>query len=209
MDSGKPVLLETALQSYKGLVLQKNLEPGWSNEPQNLSIAKTRPVYIRALLMQEDSEFFDHRGFSLREIKNSLMAYLFYKQKLRGASTLTQQLSRTLFQLFERTAKRKLLELRLARILEERFTKNELLELYINVVWMGFKTPGISYASARLFKKAPYQLEIEQAAFLIALLPRPGVCKSYQKCRDPGILFRTKRLIKLLEKNQSSTTSSK
>lgn len=95
----------------------------------------------RALLYQEDRAFYTHAGYSPREMYIALRDWLLYGHRLRGASTLTQQLARTIFLSSRRKLSRKLLEFRLALLLEERLPKDRILELYINQVY-GAENPA-------------------------------------------------------------------
>ena len=155
------------------------------------------PLTLRqGLLFQEDQTFFEHRGYSLREMGSAVLDYVVFRRKLRGASTLTQQLSRTLFLNREKSLRRKLLELRTARVLERNLGKDLILELYINNVYWGRNRRGIHAAAAHYFGKSPGGLLPEESAFLVAILPNPDACKGARECENKGILFRKKRLLK-------------
>ncbi len=154
---------------------------------------------IQALLLQEDQDFFHHRGYSLREIKNSLIDYLLRGRKLRGASTITQQLARTLFLGRELSVKRKLLEIRTARKLEIELTKYKILELYLNHVYWGKNRYGIAAASRSYFQKNPEQLSKKEALFLVSLLPEPETCSNAVECVSRSVKNRMRRLEKIMD----------
>ena len=158
----------------------------------------------RALIFQEDQAFLHHRGYSLREIRSALFDALFRFRRLRGASTITQQLARTLFLKRSNTLRRKLIELRIARILESELEKEHILELYLNNVYWGRNRYGIAAASSRYFGKSPGALTLEESAFLVALLPNPDGCqaparRAFQECRLERIGFRHRRLTRYLK----------
>ncbi len=161
----------------------------------------------RALLYQEDRAFYTHAGYSPREMYIALRDWLLYGHRLRGASTLTQQLARTIFLSSRRKLSRKLLEFRLALLLEERLPKDRILELYINQVYWGGESRGAAEA-ARAFYRSPAAnpfkgLGPRDFAFLVALLPNPNVCAPAKRpgiahCRNRGLQRRMTRIIKHL-----------
>ncbi|HOC43499.1 MAG TPA: monofunctional biosynthetic peptidoglycan transglycosylase [Thermoanaerobaculales bacterium] len=126
-----------------------------------------------AVLVAEDINFFSHKGFDTSEISNAAREAIEGK-RVRGASTITQQLAKNLWLSPEKTAWRKLEEAVLCWRLERRLTKRRILELYLNVVQFGPGTYGAAAASARYFGVPPSQLTADQAAQLAASLPRPS-----------------------------------
>lgn len=152
---------------------------------------------IEGLLLQEDQAFYSHAGYSRREIAIVLYGFLFEGRRLRGASTLTQQLARTLFLSRERSLRRKLLELRLSQLLEARLSKDRILELYLNTVYWGAENRGVAAAARHYFDRSASRLRPEQAAFLVALLPNPAVCPR-APCDDPGAARRAARIERYL-----------
>jgi len=126
-----------------------------------------------AVLVAEDINFFSHGGFDTTEISNAARE-AFEGKRVRGASTLTQQLAKNLWLSPEKTAWRKLEEAVLTWRLERSLTKRRILELYLNVVQFGPGTYGAAAASSRYFGVPPSQLSADQAAQLAASLPRPS-----------------------------------
>jgi monofunctional biosynthetic peptidoglycan transglycosylase len=126
-----------------------------------------------AVLVAEDINFFSHAGFDTSEISNAAREAIEGK-RVRGASTLTQQLAKNLWLSPEKTAWRKLEEAVLTWRLERRLSKRRILELYLNVVQFGPGTYGAAAASSRYFGMPPSQLSADQAAQLAASLPRPS-----------------------------------
>ena len=124
-----------------------------------------------ALLFNEDKKFFTHHGFDLEEIANSVSDWVRGRQHLRGASTLTQQLARTIFLSRERTITRKVLEAIETIKLERHFSKDEILSLYVNNVEWGPHVYGVGAAAAYYFRRKPAELEPLQSVFLVAILP--------------------------------------
>jgi len=125
-----------------------------------------------AVVAAEDGAFHSHPGFDLRAIQEAL-AQAKAGERLRGGSTLTQQLAKNLFLSGERTLARKLRELLYALDLEGNLSKSALLALYINVVEFGPGIYGIRAAADEYFLKQPHGLSLKEAAFLASILPRP------------------------------------
>lgn len=128
---------------------------------------------VQALVSVEDSRFYNHKGFSLFDIHSAMIQNLILGKKLRGASTITQQLARTLFLNREKTIKRKLQEIRIAVALERSLTKKEILEYYLNTVYWGKGFNGIYFASRYHFRKPPNELTLDEFKELVQKLKRP------------------------------------
>ncbi|MBI3395959.1 MAG: transglycosylase domain-containing protein [Spirochaetia bacterium] len=151
------------------------------NPPGYTPLSQIPSPLVQSLIYQEDRGFFSHRGYRLREMFLSVWDYVRIGRP-RGASTITQQLARTLFLGRERTLRRKLNEMRLARLLEERLSKDEILELYLNHVYWGDNTNGIAAVSMRRLHKKPLALTPDDCAFLVSLLPAPDACPIGGEC---------------------------
>lgn len=163
------------------------------------------PLDLRlGLLLQEDQAFYAHPGFSVRETWSALWSFAGSGQRLRGASTLTQQLARTLFLNNQRSLARKLLELRIAQRLERVYSKDELLALYLNRVYWGRGVNGVRAAAAHYFQKRPADLTREQAAFLVGILPNPHVCLRLAGCSNAAIGRRMRRIMAYLDRRDGA-----
>lgn len=127
-----------------------------------------------AVLVAEDARFFEHGAFDPRELAEALEDRLVHDRRLRGASTLTQQLAKNLWLTGRRSLVRKLREALYAVALERRVSKHRILELYLNVVEMGPGVFGAEAAAQRFFGASAADLEPEQAALLAATLSRPS-----------------------------------
>jgi len=127
----------------------------------------------KAVLVSEDITFFQHHGFELHEIRQALSGAL-HGKKLRGASTLSQQLAKNLWLSPERSLKRKVEEAVLTWKLERSLSKKRILELYLNCVEFGPGIFGAEAASLYYFHKPARELRPEEAASLAAALPRPS-----------------------------------
>ncbi len=138
---------------------------------------------VDALIATEDKDFYDHWGVDLIRFAKAMVKNLILFRR-EGASTITQQLSRNLYlghddrTIFD-TVTRKLREFITAVQLERSFTKNEILEFYLNVVYFGRGTYGIAAASQLYFGKSPAELDLAEVATLIALLKGPAFYDPY------------------------------
>ncbi len=144
----------------------------------------------QAVIVSEDSSFYYHEGFDFEEIKSSLSTNFKARKWLRGASTISQQLVKNAFLNSEKSLLRKAKEALLTYHLEKSFTKDQILELYLNVVEWGPKIFGIRQAARYYFNKVPDDLEVLESAFLAFLLPNP---KKYQVSFQKGALTRFAR----------------
>ncbi|MDA0338481.1 MAG: PBP1A family penicillin-binding protein [Proteobacteria bacterium] len=132
------------------------------------------PVLIQAVLAIEDRRFYEHSGVDLLGILRALLANIRAGDLVQGGSTVTQQLAKNLFLTPDRTIKRKVQEAMVAYALEGRLTKDEILEQYLNRVYLGSGAYGAEAASRRYFDKPVGAVSIPQAALLAGLLKAPS-----------------------------------
>ncbi len=139
------------------------------------------PQYLKlAFISAEDKSFFDHPGFDFKSIiratSQNIYNYLFLRDNSRliGASTITQQLIKNLLNDNERTFARKLKEIIYAIKLERSLSKDKILELYLNEIYLGRGAFGIVAASEKYFGKTLNELDIEEMALLAALPKAPS-----------------------------------
>ena len=144
--------------------------------PQNLSVhvADLPPYLIQALLAAEDRQFYDHPGINLFAIGRAIIVDVRAERTLQGGSTITEQLAKNLLPPQQSEILQKLREMALALKLEHNFTKNRILELYLNRVYFGSGASGIEAAAQRYFRKSASQVTLFQAAMLIGLLKAPS-----------------------------------
>lgn len=165
----------------------------------NVGLDEVPEALLVALLYSEDKTFFEHHGFDFAESAASIRVWIAGERPLRGASTLTQQLARSLFLTRDRTLIRKLREAIDTVKLERYFTKDEILLLYVNNVEWGRDTYGVAAAAARYFGKEPAQLDPRQCAFLVAILPSPiRLAAAFRKHR--GTPLRMQRVLAALQR---------
>lgn len=129
--------------------------------------------FIQAILATEDHRFWKHQGFNKLRTLKALWLNLFSKGRMQGASTISQQLAKNLFFSFEQTYTRKLRELLVALQIESQFSKQEILEAYVNQIYFGPTAQGVGAASRVLFGKPAAQLNLAEAALLAGLPKSP------------------------------------
>jgi monofunctional glycosyltransferase len=131
------------------------------------------PNLRNAVLIAEDGAFFQHSGYDLDEIRESVKRNWREKRFVRGASTITQQLAKNLYLSTSRNPLRKVRELFIAQELERNLPKQRIFEIYLNVIEWGDGIYGIEPAARRYFGKSASELLPEEAAILAAMIPNP------------------------------------
>lgn len=144
---------------------------------------KVPPIVIKAFLAAEDARFFEHHGMDIRGIIRATIKNILAGSYVQGGSTITQQLARSLFLSQEKTIGRKFKELVLAYIIDNRFSKQEILQLYLNHIYLGNGAYGVEMASQDYFGKSVRQLNIAEAALIAGLPKAPS---SYSPFNNPG-----------------------
>jgi len=133
------------------------------------------PDYVpNAFIAVEDRRFYSHRGVDPWGITRALVANVLHHGTAQGGSTITQQLAKNLFLTQERTISRKLQEAVLALWLEHKYSKRQILELYLNRVYFGAGAYGIEGAAQRYFGKSARQLTLPEAAMVAGLVQAPS-----------------------------------
>jgi len=157
------------------------------------------PDLKRAVIAIEDSHFFSHHGINPGSIARAFLANLEEGQTVEGGSTLTMQLVKNLFLTPERSLSRKVAEAVLALRLEQVFTKDQILEMYLNQVYWGHNTYGVETAAQSYFNKSASELTLAESAMMAGLIQAPESYSpfvDYQlaKRRQSVILSRMRRL---------------
>src|ERR1041385_4717369 len=139
-----------------------------------VSLSEVSPQFIAALLAREDTRFYDHKGIDWRGVSRALVRDVFSMSAKEGASSLTQQLARNSLPLGGRTLSRKVLEAMVALRIERDFTKQQILELYVNRIYFGSGCYGVETASQAYFGKNALKLNLSEAAMLAGLIRSPN-----------------------------------
>ena len=151
------------------------------------------PVDLQnAVVAMEDREFFSHPGFSVKGILRALLYDLMTGKAKQGASTLTQQLSRGVFLTQEKKIIRKIREIILAIQIEHQFSKREILQLYLNEIYLGSGAYGVKAAAKKYFDKELNELTTGEAALIVGLIPAPG---RYNPFANPELSRQRRNLV--------------
>ncbi len=141
-------------------------------------------VVVDAVLATEDHRFFSHHGVNFYRIIAAAVADIRAEERIQGGSTLTMQLARNFFLTPRRTIKRKLAEIFLALLLEQRLTKEQIFELYANQIYLGqrgsFSIYGFGEAAGAYFSKDVSSLTLPEAALLAGLIRGPNLYSPYK-----------------------------
>ncbi len=161
-----------------------------------IKLDETPDILIKGLLASEDRDFYNHIGISFRGIARALMADIKARGMVQGGSTITQQLAKNFYLTSERRVWRKIQEIFMALILEFRYSKHEILEAYLNEIYLGQDganaVHGFGLASEFYFGTALRDLNLEQMATLVALVRGPS---QYDPRRYPGRAVERRNLV--------------
>ena len=141
--------------------------------PDFVALRDVPPLFVRTLLLAEDSSFYGHRGIDLRELPTALLTNWSRGGAARGASTITQQLAKNLFLSRDKQLGRKLQELAITFLLESALGKERILEIYLNIIEWGPGLHGLRPAARRYFGCEPRALTPAEMAFLVSIIPGP------------------------------------
>tara|TARA_B100000945_G_scaffold45497_1_gene31317 strand:+ start:549 stop:2612 length:2064 start_codon:yes stop_codon:yes gene_type:complete len=189
--------LVTRIYSSDGKVLnelfvQKRVFIGIDRIPEHMQ---------SAVVASEDRRFFSHWGLSMRSIARAIMVNTLSLSYRQGFSTLTQQLARNLYKSvgFEDSILRKVKEMITAIQIERTYTKEEILEMYLNTVHFGHGTYGVEAATKRFFGKESRFLDVDESALLVGLLPAPA---SYSPVHHPDRAYKRRNTVLRLMRDQ-------
>jgi len=136
-------------------------------------LAEISPNLVKALVSIEDQRFYDHHGFDVVRIASAALTNLRHGRRAQGGSTITQQLARQSFLTMDKTWRRKVQEVILAARIERLYSKDQILEMYLNKVYFGDGLYGAEAASRGYFGKHASELTVPEAAVLAGLVKSP------------------------------------
>ncbi|MDE2250030.1 MAG: transglycosylase domain-containing protein [Gammaproteobacteria bacterium] len=154
--------------------------------PDFIALRDVPPLFVRALLLAEDTGFYGHRGIDLRELPTALLTNWSRGGAARGASTITQQLAKNLFLSRDKQLGRKLQELAITFLLESALDKDRILEIYLNIIEWGPDLRGLRPAARAYFGREPRSLTPAEMAFLVTIIPAPIKYQSSFAHGTPG-----------------------
>jgi monofunctional biosynthetic peptidoglycan transglycosylase len=182
----------TVLMIHRSLHGVKKVERRWT------AFDKIPQSMIDAVIASEDNKFVDHNGFDF----TSLRAAYLHNQKgkrIRGASTITQQMCKNVFLWEKRSYPRKALEVWFTAWVELLWSKQRIMEVYLNVIEMGEGIYGIDAAAHTYYHKSPEKLSREEAAMIVVVLPLPR--KRNPLHPSAYMLTRQHKILDLMRKN--------
>ncbi|MCC5598741.1 penicillin-binding protein 1A [Nostoc sp. CHAB 5714] len=178
------------IKAADGTILQQQGETA----REQLKLEQIPDTLKKAFIASEDRRFKQHNGFDPQGIARAGLNNLRSQGVVEGASTITQQLARILFLKQEQTIWRKLKEIRLAQKMENELTKDQILERYLNLVYLGGGAYGVADASWVYFSKTPDELSLAQMATIAGLAPAPSL---YAPDKNPETAKRRRDLVLL------------
>ncbi|WP_011583294.1 MULTISPECIES: transglycosylase domain-containing protein [Chelativorans] len=147
-----------------------------------IGLHEMSPFIPQAVIAIEDRRFYSHWGVDPMGMARAMVANLLEGELSQGGSTITQQLAKNLYLKPDRTLERKVQEMLLALWMEQKYTKNQILEMYLNRVYFGSGAYGVEAASQRYFNKSAHEITLSEAALLAGLLKAPS---RLSPARDP------------------------
>lgn len=194
-NPGRPsILLDDEGKEWARYELDKRKQVQYCEIPKNL---------VNAFVASEDRDFFYHSGLSFKGILRSSLVNLRHGRVVQGASTITQQLVKLLFFDSKRTFKRKIKEQVFSFLVEQQFTKEYILQTYLNHVYFGSGIYGVEAASQRFFGKKVKDINLDEAATLAAVVRHP---RTYSPLLCPLSSQKRRDLILKLMKNLGFVT---
>ena len=159
------VILDRSGQQMGKIFIQNRLPVAYDQIPKEM---------INAVVAEEDNRFFEHHGVDYYGVLRAAISNYRQGRVKQGASTVTQQLARNSFDLKERTFRRKILEMFVARRIEDHLTKDKIMELYLNRVYFGSGFYGVEAAARGYFGKSAKGMSVGECAMLAGLLKSPN-----------------------------------
>lgn len=203
-----------------GIVLEdKNgkvfYETGRAEHRDLVTLDKISDNVEHALIAGEDKDFYKHEGFSIPGIMRAVLGTVTNRPEFGGGSTLTQQLAKNTLLSEQQTFLRKYQELAISIAIEQRYTKDQILEMYLNSAFFGGNTFGINEAAKAYFGKSAKNLTLAESSMLIGILPAPNAYSptlgnpKYAKERQTTVLTRMVDNGYITEAQKASTLAKK
>ncbi len=173
--SGESLLYDAKLQEIGSLTPLGNRYAGWDELPEHL---------VNAFVAREDENFFEHGGIVYSSVLRALLRNIAAGRSKEGASTITMQLTRNVYELNDKSMDRKMLEAVLAQRIEKRYNKATIFTQYVNRIYYGENCYGIARAAAHYFGKSVSELKLVECATLAGLVRAPSICNPCNSMED-------------------------
>jgi penicillin-binding protein 1A len=151
-----------------------------------LPSAAIPPLVKEAFIAAEDKNFYSHRGFDPEGILRAGLVFLQGGKRVQGASTITQQVAKNFLLTSDRTFERKIREILLSVRIESAYSKDKILELYLNEIYLGLGNYGVAASALGYFDKSVHELSIAEVAYLAALPKEPSALNPFRN-RDRAV----------------------
>ena len=139
-----------------------------------VALSEVSPLLVKSFLASEDARFYEHSGVDPQGLARAALAHFLKTGAKQGGSTITQQLVKNVLLTRERTVERKLKDILLALKIEKSFSKDEILEMYLNTIFLGNNSYGVEAAARNYFRKSSKKLKLAEAALIAGLAPAPS-----------------------------------
>ena len=160
-----PLMLKRSIQNVK--------VEDYRNERVWVDLEDISPVMVRAILASEDGRFLEHNGFDLQELRKMKREHKTKGKKIRGCSTVSQQVAKNCFTFCGRSWWRKVFEAYYTILVELLWSKNRIMEVYLNIAEIGHGVFGVEAASQKYFNRSAAKLNTHQAVSIACVLPNP------------------------------------
>ena len=161
-------------------------------QPDYVTYDEIAPYLLDATVSVEDKRFYTHGGIDYLATARAIASNVFYNGIVSGGSTITQQLAKNLYFGYDPSVVRKAPEIFMAKDLEEHYTKEEILELYVNVINYGDNHIGIKQAAEGYFQIAPSALNLDQASLLAGIPQSPS---NYQLSNHETVARKRQKIV--------------
>ncbi|MBE5754335.1 MAG: hypothetical protein E7340_03260 [Clostridiales bacterium] len=191
------------VNSNRTIVFYDNNDKVFAEQSKGLNITTIDSIpshTINAFIAIEDKRFYNHNGVDYKALLRATFNNLKSGSIKEGASTITQQLIKNTHLSNEKTLKRKITEIKLAKQLEKKFSKNQILETYLNTIYFGDNCYGITSAAMHYFNKTPKELDINESATLAAIVKAPTYYSPFNDL-DKSIKRKNLVLSEMLKQN--------
>ena len=161
-------------------------------QKKSVSVNKLNPDTINAFIASEDRNFYKHNGLNYKRMVKALFKNISSRSFKEGASTISQQLIKNTHLSSDKTIKRKLKEIKLTKKLEKRYSKEEILEMYLNTIYFGHNCYGLQSAAEFYFGKKAENLDLCESATIVGLLSSPN---NYSPFKNPEKSLKRRNLV--------------
>lgn len=170
-------IFQSGYKMYKSAVITNRLSDVVDKIRTNdnyVQLDDIAPEFIHQLILSEDKRFYYHNGFDIFATTRAMINNIRLGYFAQGGSTITQQLAKNLYFSFEKKFERKIAELLVAIDIEREYTKDEILEIYINIIYFGKGCYGISEATEYYYNVCPEDITVEQCSALVYTIKCPN-----------------------------------